>query len=118
VNRLLKALRNSISAGNYLLANEAAYRQEAILLFLSLPAAWLLSEDLAQMAQLVGILVLLLVVEAINTAIEATCNAITRDHDDNIKLAKDCGSLAVLLVLGMAAALWLLAIWNALADRI
>jgi diacylglycerol kinase (ATP) len=99
-----------------MLQHETAYRQEALLLLVSLPAAWFVSEDLAHMAQLVGIIVLLLVVEVLNTAIEATCNAIAREHDENIKLAKDCGSLAVLLVIAMAAALWLLALWNFLVG--
>lgn len=116
MHRLVKAFRNSIAAGDHMLRHETAYRQEVALFAASMPAAWLLSEDMARMAQLVGVVVLLLVVEVLNTAIEATCNAVTREHDENIRLAKDCGSLAVLLVVCLAAAVWLLAVWNAVAS--
>ena len=48
-------------------------------------------------------------VEALNTEIEVACNAITREYHADIKLAKDCGSLAVLLSGMMAASIWGLA---------
>jgi diacylglycerol kinase (ATP) len=53
----------------------------------------------------------LLMVEVLNTAIEAACNAVTREKRDDIRIAKDCGSLAVLIACVLAAAVWGRAVW-------
>jgi diacylglycerol kinase (ATP) len=46
----------------------------------------------------------------LNTAVEAACNAFSREFNIEIQLAKDCGSLAVLLAIVLAAIVWLLAL--------
>jgi diacylglycerol kinase (ATP) len=83
-------------------------------LLLSLPVGWFLATTWRGYALLVGSLIVLMIVEVLNTAVEAACNALSREFNADIQLAKDCGSLAVLLAVLLAAGVWLLA----LLDRI
>ena len=53
----------------------------------------------------------MLIVEILNTAVEAACDAYTREFNTDIQLAKDCGSLAVSLSLIIAVATWGWAFW-------
>jgi diacylglycerol kinase (ATP) len=51
-----------------------------------------------------------MIVEVLNTAVEAACDALSREFNADIQLAKDCGSLAVLLAVALVAGVWILAI--------
>ncbi len=75
----------------------------------AVPAAWFLATSWRGYALLLGSILLLMIVEVLNTAIEAACDALSRDFNPQIELAKDCGSLAVLLAIVLAAAVWGLA---------
>ena len=61
-------------------------------------------------ALLIGAILLLIMVEVLNTGIEAACDAVSREFHIDIQLAKDCGSLAVLISVLLAAIVWGLAI--------
>jgi diacylglycerol kinase (ATP) len=108
--RLINAFRNSVRAFGHLVRFEAAFQQEVFLLVLSLPVGWFLARSWRGYALLVGSLVVLMMVEVLNTAVEAACNALSREFNSDIQLAKDCGSLAVLLAVILAAGVWLLAL--------
>lgn len=110
--RLWNAFLNSISAWRHLIRHERAFRQEVLLLSVLTPLGWLLAEDTGHFVILIGSIVLLMVVEILNTGIEATCNAVTREFHKDIKLAKDCGSLAVLMVILLAGGIWGLAVYD------
>jgi diacylglycerol kinase (ATP) len=114
VRRLISAFRNSTRAFGRLARSEAAFQQELVLLVLSLPAGWFLASTWRGYALLVGSLVVLMIVEVLNTAVEATCDALSREFNADIQLAKDCGSLAVLLAVLLVACVWILA----LAERL
>ncbi len=114
MDRLIKAFHNSVRAFRCLIRSEAAFQQEMALLALSLPVGWFLATSWRGYALLVGALMLLLIVEVLNTGIEATCDAISHEFNIDIQLAKDCGSLAVLMASLLAGIVWLLAI----AERI
>jgi diacylglycerol kinase (ATP) len=114
--RLWNALLNSISAWRHLIRHERAFRQEVGLLVVSLPAGWILAEDLGHFAILIGSLMMLIVVETLNTGIEAACNAVTREFHQDIKLAKDCGSLAVLMVIVIVVGVWGIALYGYVAP--
>ena len=114
MKRLIDAVHNSVRAFGWLARHEAAFRQELALLVVSLPLAWLLAGDWRGFALLVGSILLLVLVEVLNTGIEAACNALTRDFSAEIQLAKDCGSLAVLIAILLALGVWA----AALADRL
>lgn len=116
MQRLIHAFRNSLRALGRLLATEKAFQQEIILLVAALPLAWFLSDGWRGYSLLVGSLLLLIIVEVLNTGIEAACDAFSREFNTDIQLAKDCGSLAVLISIIMAAGVWLLAIAEKIAG--
>ncbi len=112
MNRLLSAFVNSIAALKHGFKNEAPIRQEIILLFISLPIALFLAEDAWHFLLLVSVILLILIVELLNTGIEALTDEITLEHSKQIKIAKDCGSAAVLGSTLIAASVWLLTLWQ------
>lgn len=106
MRRIYLAFINSMRALNHMARHEKAVQQELVLLLLSLPLAFLLAPSFLVFLLLVGSVAFVLLVEILNTAIEATCNAVTLDFNKNIQIAKDAGSLAVLIAIIMAATVW------------
>lgn len=114
MQRLLNAFRHSARAFDFLIRSERAFQEEAALFVLAIPLAYLLSTSWLGFAVLLSSVLFLMLVEVLNTAIEAACNAVTRDFRPEIKLAKDCGSLAVLIAIILTAGIWI----GALVQRI
>ena len=112
MRRLINAARNSARAWRFLIRNEPAVQLETILLALALPIGWLIAPTWRGWGLLVASLLLLLIVEVLNTGIEAACDAFSREFNTDIRLAKDCGSLAVALAALLAAGVWLMALWE------
>ena len=110
MQRLIQAFWNSARAFRHLIRHEAAFRQETAVLVVALVVGWFLAESWRGYALLIGSLGALMVVEVLNTAIEAACNATSREFHPDIMLAKDCGSLAVLLTLLFTITVWGLAL--------
>lgn len=110
MERLIKAWQNSLRAFRRLATSEKAFQQELALLAAALPAAWFLSTSWRGYWLLVGSILLLIMIEVLNTGIEAACDAVSREFDIDIQLAKDCGSLAVLISIMLAVIVWGLAI--------
>jgi len=112
MQRWIKAFRNSVAAFGHLSRNETAFKQECWLLLAAVPVAYIVARDISEYFTLLIVIVVIILVEVLNTAIEAACDAVTSEFNDNIKIAKDCGSLAVLLACGIATVVWALAIIN------
>lgn len=112
MRRLVAAAKNSARAWNFLLRNEAAFRLEASLIVLAVPLAWIISPSWRGWGLLMASLLVLMIVEVLNTGIEAACNAFSREFNSDIRLAKDCGSLAVALSALLAAGVWGMALWE------
>jgi diacylglycerol kinase (ATP) len=110
MERLVKAFANSVRAFGRLARSERAFQQELVVLAASLPLGWMLAETWRGFALLVGSILLLMLVEVLNTGIEAACDAFSREFNVDIQLAKDCGSLAVLIAMLIAGGVWLLAL--------
>lgn len=106
MQRLITAFFNSARAFRRLAASEKAFQQELLLLIFSLPVAWFVARSWSSFALLIGALLALIMVEVLNTGIEAVCDAVTPEFNKNIQLAKDCGSLAVLIAGLIAAGVW------------
>lgn len=85
---------------------ETAFRQEAIAAMVLLPASVWLGRTWVETALLVGTVVLIMVVELLNTGIEAAIDRIGPEWHDLSKRAKDVGSAAVLLSLLLCAGVW------------
>ena len=116
MDRIVKAFFNSAAAWRVLIRGEKAFQQEVALLAAALPLAWFLALDGRAFLMLVGSILLILIVEVLNTGIEAACDAFSREFHADIKIAKDCGSLAVLLSILLAAGVWGVALWERLAG--
>jgi len=96
--------------------NETAFRQEAIASALLLPATFWLGSSWMEMVLLAGTVMLVLIVELLNTAIEAAIDRIGPEWHDLSKRAKDMGSAAVLLSLLLCAGTWALALFHRFAS--
>jgi diacylglycerol kinase (ATP) len=106
MDRLVKAFFNSVRAFRILLSSEKAFQQELALLVVALPAGWFIASSWSVYALLIGAVLMLIMVEVLNTGIEAACDAISREFHIDIQLAKDCGSLAVLISVILVAGVW------------
>ena len=106
MDRLVKAFFNSVRAFGALARHEQAFQQELALLVAALPVGWFVSSSWSTYALLIGAVLLLIMVEVLNTGIEAACDAISREFHIEIQLAKDCGSLAVLISVILVAGVW------------
>jgi diacylglycerol kinase (ATP) len=114
---LLRFWRATINTRNglaFAIRSEQAIREELVALALSLPAAWLIGVTAMRCIELIAVVVMVLVVELLNTAIEKLSDRLTTDHDPQIGRVKDMGSAAVGVALVMAGLFWLFAI----AERI
>jgi len=112
MKRLLAAYVNSIAGLRHGFKNETAIREEIILLLVALPFAWFLSNDAWHFLLLISVLAFMLVVELLNTGIEALADKITLEHSNHIKIAKDCGSAAVMLTGFIAMGVWGITAWE------
>jgi diacylglycerol kinase (ATP) len=110
VNRLWRATINSWNGILAAAQSERAFREELAVLAIGVPLAFFLTADGGKRFALIGSLVLLLIVELLNTAVEKLSDRVTREHDPVIKRVKDMGSAAILLTLLLAGAVWL---WGA-----
>ena len=116
MQRLIGAFRNSLRALGRLARSEAAVQLELSLLVIALPVGWLVAGSWPTYALLIGSVLFLILVEVLNTAVEAACDAVSREFDVDIQLAKDCGSLAVLIAILLTATVWLTVSWQRFAS--
>jgi diacylglycerol kinase (ATP) len=112
--RFWRATINSRNGLAFAIRSEAAIREELIALLLALPLAFLVGSTAMRRVELIAVVVLVLVVELLNTAIEKLADRLTTEHDPQIGRVKDMGSAAVGVTLAMAGLFWLFA----LAERI
>lgn len=110
-SRIWHAMRYSLS-GLRAGWHEPAFRQELMLAVIMLPAAWVLGRNWVETAVLIATVVLVLVVELLNTAVESVVDRVGLEWHELSKRAKDIGSAAVLLSLLLCAGVWLAAAWN------
>ncbi len=108
VTRLIKAFGNSYKGFAGAFREEAAFRQELALAAVVLPLGLWLGRTGVERALLIAPMLLVLIVELLNSAIEATVDRIGLERHQLSGLAKDIGSAAVFLSLFLLAAVWLL----------
>jgi diacylglycerol kinase (ATP) len=107
LTRIRKATAYSIAGLRAAWRHESAFRQETALLLAMLPAAAWLGRDVAESALLIGVGLLVLVVELLNSAVEAAVDRIGHDDHCLSGRAKDLGSAAVFVCLCLAGLVWL-----------
>jgi diacylglycerol kinase (ATP) len=106
LTRAWHAAKNSWCGIVYAFKEESAFRQELTLLALLTPIALWIPVSPVEKCILITSLLLVLVVELLNSSVEAAIDRISFDHHDLSKRAKDFGSAAVMLALLIAALLW------------
>ncbi len=111
LNRIYHAARFSI-AGLKAGWSETAFRQEALAACVLIPLAFWLGRSWVEIALLSGSVLLVLIVELLNTCIEAAIDRIGPEWHELSKRAKDMGSAAVLLSLLWCAGIWLAALYQ------
>ena len=90
---------------------EAAFREEILLAAIAIPLAFYLGRNGVDRALLISSIILILIVEILNSAVEAVVDKASPEKHDLAKRAKDMGSAAVLLSLVNAAAIWACVLW-------
>jgi diacylglycerol kinase (ATP) len=99
-------MRCSLSGLRTAFGSESAFRQEVALAVLLIPIAVVLPFSAIERFLLVGTMLLVLIVELLNTAIEITLDRVSTDQHPMTEAAKDIGSAAVLLSLILLAIAW------------
>ncbi len=94
---------------------ETAFRQEALAALLLLPLSLWVGRNWVETALLAGSLLIVMIVELLNTGIETAIDRIGPEWHDLSKRAKDMGSAAVLLSLLLCAGIWVAALCQKLA---
>ena len=109
LRRLAAAWRNSMAGLRDVWRTAEAFRLEVAVLVISVPAAFWITEGALARAALIGAVLFVMIVEVLNSAIEAAIDRIGPERHEMSRMAKDLGSLAVLLAAILAGLLWIAA---------
>jgi diacylglycerol kinase (ATP) len=110
--RVVRALGYSFKGLEAAYRKESAFRQELILAVVLVPAALWLGRNGIERALLIGSVLLVLVVELLNSSVEATVDRGGKEWNKLAARAKDMGSAAVLIALLLMAMTWILVLWD------
>jgi len=108
--RFWQATLNTRNGLAFAIRSEQSVREELAALALALPLAWLIGINTMRRVELIAAVVLVLVIELLNTAIEKLADRLTTEPDPQIGRVKDMGSAAVGVALVMAGLFWLFAV--------
>ncbi|MDT8310407.1 MAG: diacylglycerol kinase [Methylophaga sp.] len=111
IKRLIFAAWYSLKGLCSCVRYESAFRQELVIFLLLLPVVFVVDFRATERLALIAVMVAVMVVEAINSAIECTLDRFSTDLHPLAGRAKDYGSLAVLMTLLVAVATWLILLW-------
>ncbi|MDO9420641.1 MAG: diacylglycerol kinase [Herminiimonas sp.] len=111
LKRIFSAFGYSMAGFKSAWCSEHAFRQELFVVVIATIAAFLLPVPAWQKLLLIAVFVLVLIVELINSAIEAVVDRVSLERNPLSKNAKDFGSAAVLLTFLLAVATWLVILW-------
>jgi diacylglycerol kinase (ATP) len=106
LRRLINALKYSLAGLKAAYKNEDAFRQETIMAAILIPLALYLGSSAMMRAMMIASVLLVMVVELINSSIEATVDRISLENHQLAERAKDIGSAAVLVSLFNLAVVW------------
>jgi len=106
VARLVRAFGWSLAGLRAAFTGEAAFRQEVVVAVVMIPAAVWLGQTGVERALLISSLLLVLLAELVNSAVEAVVDRVGKEQHPLAGRAKDIGSAAVLVSIVNAAAVW------------
>jgi diacylglycerol kinase (ATP) len=116
LDRIIRALGYSIDGLKIAYHGESAFRQEFWMAVIMLPAALWLGRTWIEVALLAGTVLIVLIVELLNSGIEAAIDRVSFELHDLSKRAKDLASAAVLLSLLLCGGVWISALWTRFAP--
>ena len=116
IDRVIKATGYSMSGLRGAYAGESAFRQETWLAALLLPLSVWLGRGWVEVALLAGSVLLVLIVELLNSGIEAVVDRVSFELHDLSKRAKDLASAAVFVSLLLCGGIWFAALWQRFAG--
>jgi diacylglycerol kinase (ATP) len=111
-DRVIRATGYSIEGLATAYRGESAFRQESWIAAVLLPLAFWVGRGWVEVALLAGTVLLVLIVELLNSGIEAAVDRVSYEFHDLSKRAKDLASAAVLLSLLLCGGVWLGALWQ------
>ena len=106
ISRVVQAFYNSLAGFADAWTHESAFRQEIILAAIMVPAAVMLPVSPVERALLLAVVLLVLIVELLNSSVEAAIDRISFEHHSLSKRAKDIGSAAVFVSLCLTVLVW------------
>ena len=106
LDRIIQACFNSLAGLADAWRNESAFRQEILIAVVLVPIACIAPVSAVERALLIGSVLLVMIVELLNTSVEAAIDRISFDHHSLSKRAKDIGSAAVFMSLVLLAVVW------------
>ncbi|MBL0091018.1 MAG: diacylglycerol kinase [Piscinibacter sp.] len=112
IERIVRATGYSIEGLATAYRGESAFRQETWLAVMLIPLSFWLGRNWVEVALLAGSVMLVLVVELLNSGIESAIDRVSYEMHDLSKRAKDLASAAVFLSLLLCAGIWLAALWQ------
>jgi diacylglycerol kinase (ATP) len=112
LDRIVRAAGYSMSGLRLAFTGESAFRQEACMAAVMLPVAFWLGRQWLEVALLAGSVLLVLIVELLNSATEAVVDRISYEHHELSKRAKDIASAAVFIALLLCGSIWAAALWQ------
>lgn len=107
LRRVVNACSNSCAGLVAAWRSEAAFRQEVVMAVLLIPIAFILTPVAVERALLIAVVLLVMVVELLNSCVEAAIDRISLEHHPLSKQAKDVGSAAVMVALVLLASVWM-----------
>jgi diacylglycerol kinase (ATP) len=113
--RIFSAFFYSLAGFKAAWAGEHAFRQELMLVLAATAVALNLPVSPLEKLMLIGVFILVLIVELLNSAIEAVVDRVSLERNPLSKNAKDFGSAAVFLTLSLAVATWAVIVFPLLA---
>lgn len=116
LDRIVHAAGYSLSGLRLAYRGESAFRQETWLAVVLLPASVWLGRNWVEVALLAGSVLLVMIVELLNSAVEAAVDRVGYELHDLSARAKDIASAAVLLSLLLCAGIWLAALWQTVVS--
>jgi diacylglycerol kinase (ATP) len=112
LDRIVRAAGYSVAGLTSAYRHENAFLQETWLALVLLPLAFWLGRDWIQITLLAGSVVLVMIVELLNSAVEAVVDRVSLEKHELSKRAKDYGSAAVMLSLLLCGSVWAAALWQ------
>jgi len=116
--RAWAAMKNSLSGLGFAIREESAFRQELFLAVILIPVGLFLPVGPVEQVLLIGSVLLVLIVELLNSGVEAAIDRISYETHALSKRAKDFGSAAVMIALILCGFTWVSLLWPLVATWI